>query len=82
MKRGKVSVTYVRNGERGQLSSERRHNKNDVITRTGAASAVGARRLNENDVTITIAWLMETWRLATCDHGLHRSSTENVQAGT
>ena len=51
--------------------------------RTGAASAVGARRHNENDVimgtgaesaasdvTMTIAGLpMEIWRLATCGHG-------------
>jgi len=34
-KRGKVSVTYICNGGRGQLSSECRHNEN------GAASAVG-----------------------------------------
>ena len=35
--------TYVRNGGRGQLSSEsrHRHNENDVI-RTGAASAASA----------------------------------------
>ena len=31
IKHGKVSVrSYVRNGGRGQLSSERRHNENDV----------------------------------------------------
>jgi len=50
--------TYVRNGGRGQLSSEWRYNENDVIMRTGAASAasaVGARRHNENDVTMIIA---------------------------
>jgi len=61
-----VSVrTYVRNGGRGQLSSERRHSENDVVMRTGAASAVGvrfravvrARRHIENDVTMTIAGL-------------------------
>jgi len=40
---------YVCNGGRGQLSSEWRHNEN------GAASAVGAKRFNENDVTMTIA---------------------------
>jgi len=66
---------YVPNGGHGQLSSELRHNENDVIMRTGAASAVGARRRDENDVTMTLAaWLMEIWRLATCGHGLHRSS--------
>ena len=47
IKRGKVSVrTFVRNAGRGQLSSEWRHNENDVV-RTGAASAVGARRAND-----------------------------------
>jgi len=45
IKRGKVSVrtyirSYVRNGGRGQFSSEWRHNENDVIMRTGAASAI------------------------------------------
>jgi len=37
---------------------------NDVITRTGAASTVGARRHNENDVTMTIAglWRYGDWR--------------------
>jgi len=68
IKRGKVSVfTYVRNGGRGQLSSEWRQNENDVIMRTGAASAasaVSARRHNENDVTMTIAglWRYGDWR--------------------
>jgi len=68
IKCSKVSVrTYVRNGGRGQLSSEWRHNENDVITRTGAASAasaVGMRRHNENDVTMTIAglWRYGDWR--------------------
>ena len=43
------------------------HNENDAITRTGAASAanaVGARRHNENDVTMTIAGLRRygDWR--------------------
>jgi len=33
----------------------RRHNENDVIMKTGAASA--ARRNNENDITMTIASL-------------------------
>ena len=47
IKRGKVPVTYVRNNGRGQLSSEWRQNKNDVIMRTGAASAIGARRAND-----------------------------------
>jgi len=46
IKRGKVSVrnerTYVRNGGRGQLSSEWCYNENDVIMRTGAASAASA----------------------------------------
>ena len=51
---------YVCNGGRDhQFSSEWRHNQNGVIMRTGAASAVGARRHNENDVTMTIAGL---WR--------------------
>ena len=40
-------VTYVRNAGRGHLSSEWCHNENDVIMRTGAASAVGARRAND-----------------------------------
>jgi len=46
--------SYVRNGGRGQLSSESRQNQNDVLMRTGAASAKGARRHNENDVAMTI----------------------------
>jgi len=47
---------FIRNGGRGQLSSERlRHYENDVIMRTGAANAVGERRHNDNDVTMTIA---------------------------
>jgi len=56
IKRGKVSVRpYVRN------------NENDVIMRTGiasAASAVGASCHNENDVTVTIAglWRYSDWR--------------------
>ena len=56
----------------GQLSSERRHNENDVIMRTGAASAVGARR-PENDVTMIVAalWRYGDW---TCGHKLQRSS--------
>jgi len=50
--------------------------------RTGAASAVGARRHNENDVTIyNNSWLMEIWRLATCGYGLHRSSIVYALAG-
>ena len=58
---------YVRNGGRGQLSSEWRYNENDVIMRTeaaSAASAVGARRQNEDDVTMTIAglWRYGDWR--------------------
>jgi len=51
-----VRCPYVRGG-RDQLSSEWRYNENDVITRTGAtsaASAVGARRHNENDVTFLV----------------------------
>jgi len=45
--------------------------------RTGAASAVGARCHNENDVTMTIAdsWRYGDWR---CGHGLHRSSNSEV----
>jgi len=37
---------------------------NDVIMTTGAASAVGARRHNENDVTMTVAglWRYGDWR--------------------
>jgi len=67
IKRDRVSVTYVRNGGRAQLSSEWRHNENDVIMRTGAASAAstaGARRHNENDVTMIIAGLSRygDWR--------------------
>jgi len=56
--------TYVRNGGCGQLSSEWRHNENDVIMRTGAASAIGIRRHNENDITMTIAglWRYGDWR--------------------
>jgi len=59
-----VSVSYVRNGGRGQLRNERRHCENDVIMRTGAASAVSATRHNENDVTMTIAglWRYADWR--------------------
>jgi len=58
---------YVRNGGRGQPCSEWRHNDNDVIMRTGAASAaspVGARRHNDNDDTMTIAglWTYGDWR--------------------
>jgi len=56
IKCGKVSV---RNGGRGQLSSEWCHNEDDVIMRTGAATAVGTRHHNENDVTMTAAGL---WR--------------------
>ena len=68
IKGGKVYVrSYVRNGGRGQLSSERRHDEYDVIMRTGAASAasaVEAIRHNENDVTMTIAglWRYGDWR--------------------
>jgi len=48
--------------------------------RTGAASAVGARRRNENDVTMTIAglWRYGDWDLATCGHGLYRSSSSLI----
>jgi len=52
IKRGKVSV-YVCNAGRGQLSSECRHNENDVIMRTGAASAVGSRRAYDVIMRIT-----------------------------
>jgi len=43
------------------------YNENDVIMRTGAASAtsaVDARRHNENDITMTIAglWRYGDWR--------------------
>jgi len=75
-----VPATYVRNAGRGQLSSEWRHNENDVIMRTGAASAVGARLAN--DVIMrwrhnNNSWLMEIWRLATCGHGWQRSSNND-----
>jgi len=61
---------FVRNGGRGQLSSEWRHNENDVIMRTGAASAasaVGAKRHYENDVTMTKVglWRYADWRHVT-----------------
>ena len=52
-----VRCPYVR----GQLSSERRRNENDIIMRMGAASAVGMRhetrewRHDENDVIMIIA---------------------------
>ena len=64
IKRGKLSVTYVCNGGRGQLSSEWCHNENDVIMRMGAGSAVGVRHHNKNDVTMTIAglWRCGDWR--------------------
>ena len=39
--------------------------ENDVIMRTGAASAVGASRHNENGVTMTIAGL---WRYGHWPH--------------
>ena len=41
-----------------------RHNENDVIMGTGAASATNARRHNENDITMTIAglWRYGDWR--------------------
>jgi len=59
-------TVYIKrgNGGRGQLRSEWGQNENDVIMRTGAASAVGARRHNENDVTMTIAglWRYGDWR--------------------
>jgi len=54
-----VRCPYVHNGGRGQRSRQRPHNKNDVIMRTGAASAVGVRRHNENDVIMIITGL---WR--------------------
>jgi len=71
IKRGKVSAqtyvrSYARNAGRGQISSECRHNENDVIMRTGAVSTASAvaRRHNENDVTMTIAglWRYGNWR--------------------
>jgi len=70
IKRGKVSVrTYVRTSvTEGMASSV----ANDVTMRmtsmrtvaASAASAVGARRHNENDVTMTIAglWRYDDWR--------------------
>jgi len=59
-----VRCPYVRNGARGQLSRRWRHNENDVIRRTEAASAVGVRRHNGNDVIMTIAglWRYGDWR--------------------
>ena len=62
IKRGKMSVTYIHNDGHGQLRNEWRHNENDVIMRTGAASAVCEThewRHNENDIIMTIAGL---WR--------------------
>ena len=47
---------------------------NDVIMRTGVASAVGATRHNQNDGIMIIAGYMMIWRLATCGHGLQLSS--------
>jgi len=57
-------LSYARNSGRDQFSSEWRHNENDVIMRTGAASAVGARRHHDNDVTMAIAglWRYGDWR--------------------
>ena len=42
---------------------------NDVIMRTGATSAVGAGRHNENDVTMTIVglWRYGDWRRVATD---------------
>jgi len=50
--------------------------KSDVLMRMGTAStasAIGTRRHNENDVTMTIAglWRYVDWRRG---HGLHRSN--------
>jgi len=63
IKRGKVSVTYVHSSVTVGVANSI---VNDVIMRTGAASAVGtsARRQNENDVTVTIAglWRYDDWR--------------------
>ena len=42
-----VRCPYVHNCGRGQLSSESRQNENDDTMRTGATSAVGARRAND-----------------------------------
>jgi len=57
---------YVRTSETvGVVSSVANdHNENDVIMRTGAASAVSARRHNENNVTMTTAglWRYGDWR--------------------
>jgi len=64
-----VSATYVRNAQRGQLSSEWRHNENDVIMRTG--TAIREWRHNDN------SWLVEILRLATCGHGLQCSSNND-----
>jgi len=57
---------------------------NDVIMRTGAASAVGARRRTENDVIMTTAglWRYGDWRhVATgCTAVVHISLGENVHS--
>jgi len=85
IKRGKVSVTYVCNGGCGQLSSEWRHNDNDVIMRTGAAQAIGARRHNENDITITIAGLWrygDWWHMTTGCTALWQSDAKTEPAAT
>jgi len=44
---------------------------NDVIIRTEAMSAVGARRRNDNDVIMIIAGV---WRYGDMCHGLQHSS--------
>ena len=86
VKRGKVSVrTFVRNAGRGQhgyykssnhdgqLSSEWRHNENDVIMRTGAARDDETRkwRHNENNVMMIISGrcqLSSSWRYGDWRH--------------
>ena len=56
-----MSITYV---TVGVASSVANHDENDLIMRTGAANVVGARRHNENNVTMTIAvlWRYGDWR--------------------
>jgi len=54
--------SYVRNAGRGQLRSEWRHNENDVIMRTGAARAGGARGVNDVIMIIAGLWRYGDWR--------------------
>jgi len=83
--------SYVRNAGRGQLSSEWRHNENDVIMITAGLVAGCERHKREpsewrhNDNSwLSVRWRyrLETWGLATCGHGLQRCSTYLVTLRT